>query len=142
MISALFTPCLNSRTLGPLHLVILRYRVKKVGQKKHLLMRYGCPRVKIGKNQSNCTANQETMGNQCYKCYIWLEALAHGLSNAFYCIFFKKKLVRNGKQMKKTTFCIFDVSVVQSEKNSCPAMYWPETPVLYTIHYIYICSTL
>ena len=42
---------------------------------------------------------------------------------------FLKKLVRNGKQMKKTTFCIFDVSVVQSEKNSCPAMYWPETPV-------------
>ena len=42
---------------------------------------------------------------------------------------FLKQLVKNGKQMKKTTFCIFDVSVVQSEKNSCPAMYWPETPV-------------
>ena len=90
VILPLFTPCLNSRTLGPLHIVILRYRVKKVGQMKHLLTRYGCPRVKIGKNQSNCTANQEPMGDQCYKCYIWLEALAHGLSNAFYCIFFKK----------------------------------------------------
>ena len=43
---------------------------------------------------------------------------------------FLKQLVKNGKQMKKTTFCIFDVSVVQSEKNSCPAMYWPETPVM------------
>ena len=47
---------------------------------------------------------------------------------------FLKQLVKNGKQMKKTTFCIFDVSVVQSEKNSCPAMYWPETPVQYWSH--------
>ena len=43
---------------------------------------------------------------------------------------FLNQLVKNGKQMKKTTFCIFDVSVVQSEKNSCPAMYWLETPVV------------
>ena len=43
---------------------------------------------------------------------------------------FLKQLVKNGKQMKKTTFCIFDVSVVQSEKNSCPAIYRPETPVV------------
>ena len=33
-----------------------------------------------------------------------------------------KQLVKNGKQMKKSTFCLFDVSAHQSKKNSCPAI--------------------
>ena len=33
-----------------------------------------------------------------------------------------EQLVKNGKQMKKSTFCFFDVNAHQSKKNSCPAI--------------------
>ena len=31
-----------------------------------------------------------------------------------------EKVAKNGKQLKKGTFCVFDVSVPWWEKNSCP----------------------